>query len=364
MSELEQLIEKFWANQTTATENARLIQLLEQYKEVMRDSMQLEFQERAANRETGLPPGKALSILEKIHSNLGITDLMAASAIPESLSRFPPTDRRGAVRKLFRRLTAAAALVILAGSSLLLTGRHRENRVVVMVSVPANPRLNCLVNNADSMLAVTLEDGSTVQLGKNSSLTWYKPFINGRRDLSLTGSALFKVARDKTRPFTVYAGGIATTALGTRFWVHAIAGKKVRVRLLDGRVKINAAAGSGMAMNDVFLAPGEELFFDKNSRQYTVNAAEARPDNAAKTTRAADKAELVFRKEPLALVFAKVGHLYKVPLSFRPDDLDDLYFTGTFLKSDSLNTILLTICNVNDLLVKKEGARIIITKSH
>ena len=32
MFELEQLIQKFWANQTTKTENKRLLQLLEQYK--------------------------------------------------------------------------------------------------------------------------------------------------------------------------------------------------------------------------------------------------------------------------------------------------------------------------------------------
>jgi transmembrane sensor len=364
MLELEQLIQKFWANKTTLAENTRLIQLLEQYKETMKNSMQNEFQERLADRENDLPPDKALSILQKIHSNLDITDLMGGFNFREGLFRYLPTGGTDTLRRLVRRIAVAAAIALLAGSAFLLIGRPRDDRPIVKASAPATPRLIRLVNNADSILPVTLEDGSTVQLGKNSSLTWYKPFINHRRDLSLRGVALFKVAKEKTRPFTVYAGGIATTALGTRFWVNATDGKKIRVRLLEGRVMVNAAAGSGMAMSDVFLAPGQELSFNRNSRRYTVNAADAKPDNAGKSVRPANKPELVFRKEPLGLVFEKVGYLYKVPLAFRMEDLDGLYFTGTFLKSDSLNTVLSTICNVNDLLVTKEGDRIIIAKSH
>ena len=172
------------------------------------------------------------------------------------------------------------------------------------------------------------------------------------------------MAKDQTKPFTVFAGGLAATALGTRFWVNATDNRKIRVHLLEGKVMVNAATGSGMTMKDVYLKPGEEFSFDKNNRQYTVNTTDTKPDNAGKIVPRVDKPELIFKKERLSLVFEKVGRLYKVPLSFRKEDLDSLYFTGTFLKSDNLNLVLSTICNVNDLLVTKNGDSLIITKSH
>ncbi len=353
MLELEQLMQKFWANETTPAENRRLLQLLEQHRVEVKDSMQENFQERQAGGVHGLQPDNATSILQKIHGRLGIADLLQQQQ-----------RRTAVIRGLYRSIAVAASVVIIAGAVFLLTGGHREKGQIVKALAPALPKVIRIINRQDTAMNFTLKDGSTVQLGKNSSLSYYEPFINDRRDLSLNGIALFKVAKDKIKPFTVYAGGIATTALGTRFWVNAEDSKKVKVRLLEGKVMVNAARGSGLTMNDVYLRPGEEFSFDKNSREYTVNTTDTKPDNAAKIVPVGDIPELVFKKEPLSLVFEKVGHLYKIPISFHKEELDGLYFTGTFLKSDGLNIVLSTICNVNDLLVTKDGDSITITRSH
>jgi transmembrane sensor len=212
-------------------------------------------------------------------------------------------------------------------------------------------------------MSVTLKDGSTVQLEKNSSLSYYDSFTNDRRDLSLSGIAVFKVAKDKMRPFTVYAGGLATRALGTSFLVNAADPGKIKIRLLEGKISVSSATGSDLTMKEVLLTPGQELSFDRTSRVYAINTVVARPGDARRAI-PDNKPDLVFRKEPLGSVFEKVAHLYKIPLSCRKEDLDGLYFTGTFLKSDNLNIVLSTICNVNDLLVTKSGDSIIITKSH
>jgi transmembrane sensor len=353
MLELEQLMQKFWANETTPAENRRLLQLIEQHRVEVKDSMQENFQERQAGGVPGLQPDKAMSILQKIHGRLGIADLMQQQQ-----------RRTAVIRRLYRSVAVAASVVIIAGAVFLLTGGHREKGQIVKAAAPVAPRLMRLVNTQDSAMTFTLKDGSTVQLEKNSSLSYYEPFINNRRDLSLNGIALFKVAKDKTKPFTVYAGGIATTALGTRFWVNAEDNKKIKVRLLEGKVMVNAATGSGLAMNDVYLRPGEEFSFDKNSREYTVHTMGTSPVNAGKIAPAEDRPELIFKKEPLSLVFERVGHLYNIPISFHKEELDGLYFTGTFLKSDNWNIVLSTICNVNDLLVTKDGDSITITRSH
>jgi ferric-dicitrate binding protein FerR (iron transport regulator) len=351
MHELEQLIQKFWDNRTTLEENRRLLKLLEQYQATLNNRMEEE--EMTAYQGHGLPPEKALPILQKIHHRLGLED-----KVEERKKNTTP------VRKLYRLGAVAASVCILVVSAFLLTGGHHEKKTQVVTATATVPRLVRVTNSSDSILPVTLADGSAVQLEKNSSLSYYEPFINDRRDISMKGIALFKVVKDKKRPFTVYACGIATTALGTKFVVNTTDSRKVMVRLLEGKVVVTTAAGSNLTMNDVYLAPGQEFSFDKASRQYVVNVTHDRVMETGKPGPPADKAELVFRKEPLGKVFQQVGRLYKVPLVFRQKELDGLYFTGTFLKSDNLDIVLSTICNVNDLFASKNGDTIIITKSH
>jgi ferric-dicitrate binding protein FerR (iron transport regulator) len=350
MQDLEELIRKFWANQTTLAENRRLVQLLEQYQVTIEQHVPEE--EWEVGSGDGLQPDRALQILQRIHRRLLREEDAGQKKKPST------------VRRLYLRLAVAASICLLAVSVFLLTDGRRQARTGIAAAPSSSPHLVNVANSSDSVLSVTLQDGSAVQLEKNSSLTYYNPFINDRRDISLRGIALFKVAKDRKRPFTVYAGGIATTALGTKFVVNTTDGRKVMVRLLEGKVVITTAAGSHLTMNDVYLSPGQEFSFDKASRQYVVNVTHDRVMETGKPEPRADKPDLVFRKEPLDHVFEKVGHLYRVPLSFRKEELKGLYFTGTFLKSDNLDIVLSTICNVNDLLVAKKGDTIIITKSH
>ena len=352
MQELEQLIQKFWADETTPAENRRLLHLLEQYQVSIGSSDEHEG-ELEDYSGYGLQPDKALSILQNIHSSLGLQEQLQEQM-----------QKRALVRPLTRWIIAAASVSILVISAFLWAGSHHPVTRAVAAITPPSPNLVRLANGSDSVMSMTLQDGSTVQLERNSSLSYYQPFTHDRRDISLRGIATFKVAKDKKRPFTVYAGGIATTALGTRFLVNTTDDKKVVVRLLEGKVMIAPAAGANLTMKDIYLSPGQEFSFDKSSLQYAVNMIPDRPVDAARPVHPADNPELVFQKEPLRNVLEKVGRLYKVSLTFRREDLDGLYFTGTFLKSDNLNIVLSTICNVNDLLVTKNGDAIIITRSH
>lgn len=354
MQELEQLIQKFWANGTTNEENKHLLQLLEEYQALTAAAApDTPLQKKDNDPTSVLAPDKAATILHTIHNRLGI----------ETTSEQEKSEP-AIVRKIYRRVAVAAAVVMLALSTFLWTGGRHSGGPQMAARSGDTSELVSVTNQHDSAMSLALDDGSVVLLEKNSSLSYYKPFVNDRRDISLKGVALFKVAKDKKRPFTVYAGGIATTALGTRFLVNATDNKKVMVRLLDGKVVIKTVAGANLSMNDVYLAPGEQFSFDKDSRKYTVNKMPDRPAVKSVPLAPVEKPELVFRKEPLGKVFEKVGRLYKVPLSFRKEDMNGLYFTGTFLHSDNLNLVLSTICNVNDLLVTKNGDTIAITRSH
>jgi transmembrane sensor len=87
---------------------------------------------------------------------------------------------------------------------------------------------------------VRLRDGSVVTLDTNTVVRARE--TDHRRMLRLArGQAYFKVAKDKSRPFTVAAGDKLVTATGTAFSVR-LDKQAVEVTLVEGHVRVEAAA--------------------------------------------------------------------------------------------------------------------------
>jgi transmembrane sensor len=67
----------------------------------------------------------------------------------------------------------------------------------------------------------TLDDGTQVELDKNSSLTLLAGYNGKQRRIKLNGKATFKVEHDAGKPFIVEAGGVLIQDIGTAFEVKA-----------------------------------------------------------------------------------------------------------------------------------------------
>jgi ferric-dicitrate binding protein FerR (iron transport regulator) len=101
------------------------------------------------------------------------------------------------------------------------------------------PSLHREINNSGKDKKISLEDGSYIILSDNSEVSYALPFTATTRDITLIGKAEFKVAKDKSRPFTVFSGNISTTALGTRFVVSDYAlSDNIYVTLYEGKVVV------------------------------------------------------------------------------------------------------------------------------
>jgi transmembrane sensor len=84
--------------------------------------------------------------------------------------------------------------------------------------------------------SITLADGSTVDLNARSQIRI--EFSSGERHVELLdGQALFQVAKDKNRPFTVRSGDATVRAVGTEFDVYRKA-SGTTVTVLEGRVAV------------------------------------------------------------------------------------------------------------------------------
>ena len=94
--------------------------------------------------------------------------------------------------------------------------------------------------------SITLDDGSIVELNAHSKVRI--DFDDRQRDVELlSGQALFRVAKDHTRPFVVRAGAASVRAVGTQFDVNRRS-KGTTVTVLEGRVAVASemvASGEG-----------------------------------------------------------------------------------------------------------------------
>lgn len=176
----------------------------------------------------------------------------------------------------------------------------------------------------------TLPDGSKVKLAKNTTVTY-----NGR-DITLTGDAIFTVHQDKTRPFTVHAGGVSTTALGTVFEVDDR--KDVRVHLFSGKVVVRKEGAK-----DLYLTPGQTAI--ANGKMRVIDNTKVAP---------ADVQTLAFDNQSLATIFDILKKTYNVPIRYNHATMKNFQFTGAFNRdSETLESILNTVCSLNDLKAVK-----------
>jgi transmembrane sensor len=97
----------------------------------------------------------------------------------------------------------------------------------------------------------SLPDGSTVQLDAMTTIRVHQDLLSRRVDLA-AGQAVFEVAKDRRRPFSVSTDQMKVTALGTRFTVSDGV-LRDDTALLRGRVEVMHRASG----RKVELTPGE-----------------------------------------------------------------------------------------------------------
>jgi transmembrane sensor len=276
-----------------------------------------------------------------------------------------------------KRLTVAACIVsvLFLGYHLMHQNNHESATVAQLKNKDVQLQINekVVFNNTGKEMLVALMDGSVVKLENNSELRYQEPFQNNRRDIALEGKAFFRVAKDKTKPFTVTAGGLSTTALGTSFWVDENKGlHKINVKLLTGKVVIAKVPGFGIKnFKPVYLIPGQELKFETINEKSLVQNFDLKdgsvinknnhPVKKNKSNSDSDE-KIVFSNTPLSEVFKTLERDYKVSINFNSEDCSNITFTGNYKITDSIDDILQTICLLNDLKMERNSLGFTIKK--
>lgn len=167
---------------------------------------------------------------------------------------------------------------------------------------------------------IALADGSRLNLNVETAVR--VKYTAEARQLELrSGEAVFQVAHNKARPFTVTAGGVTVTATGTRFDV-ALRAKTTFVTLIEGSVLVRAADGK-----TIRLSPGEQW-------RSSAGAATLERVNAEAVT-AWTQGRIIFDNAPLADAVAEINRHRGRQIVLGTPQLGTRRISGSFEAGDS-----------------------------
>lgn len=98
--------------------------------------------------------------------------------------------------------------------------------------------------------AITLPDGTEIQLNAATRIQFPFAFRGSTRDVTINGEAYLKVAKDPSRPFRVHLPNSTVQVLGTEFNVNTYDSGHVDISLVSGAVQLHTSKDS------ILLHPG------------------------------------------------------------------------------------------------------------
>lgn len=208
-------------------------------------------------------------------------------------------------------------------------------------------------NSGNEHRVIRLSDGSTIIVYAGSKLDYPSSF-NGleAREVYLKGQAYFDIKHNPDKPFIVHTGDLYTTVLGTAFNIKAFPGDvDIIVTVSRGKVKVsdhNKTLG--------IILPDEQIIFNK-----TENSVVKEKVNSVSYL-AWKEEDLLFDDVTVAEAVELLEERFDVTISFSHETTKTKRFTTTFLKGESLERVLKSICEFNDatFVYHKENATVLI----
>ncbi len=272
-------------------------------------------------------------------------------------------DRGGGKTVGRRRMIALAASVLLA-TALMASYFHLRSEVYT--------------TGVGEQRSLSLADGSTVELNALSKIRI--EYSKHEREIELLeGQALFRVAKDVSRPFIVRSGDTLVRAVGTQFDVYRKASGTV-VTVVEGRVAIlertrnpgpgslrsgteghlpSSAAGSAAdraRAGSILLAAGEQITVSPRAVSKAM-----RPNIAGAT--AWTQRQLVFDSASLTEVAEEFNRYNERKLVIDPSAADGIHISGVFLSTNPTSLIYF-LRDHPSLRVTEDSTEIRVEKQH
>ena len=215
------------------------------------------------------------------------------------------------------------------------------------------PVIAAYESDVGELKSLTLGDGTTVTLGARSAIE--TRFFEDRRVVALkAGVAYFHVVSDETRPFTVKAGELTATALGTQFDVRSNGGV-YRVGVSEGKVQVGyplIVSGKRMGMiTRRDLVAGQYIAATDTGGLDEVSEVDLKYVAAWRRDR------LIYGGVSITELVADLNRYSDVPIVMDgpPDAFSGLRFRGVFRQPD-IDDVLETLSAVHPIDVDRSNA--------
>lgn len=390
---LSKLIHKYLENKISANEYSELWRLLNERQDETHLNIELEKLWKTAKLEDPSIHESIWNQKMQIGKEKLIGDAEVQNAPVYSLSFF----------KRYKWI-AAAILLILVSSTVILNIRHRNNELVHNIQpqknqdrMPGGDRAILTLSNgqkiildsaSNGMLAkqgntsilkktdgqliyntadntpeevvynllqtprggqykITLPDGTKVWLNAASSLKYPVAFTGKERNVEITGEAYFEVAKDASKPFKVKLNNMEVEVLGTHFNINGYTDEDVvRTTLLEGKVKIVASNSSK------YLVPGQQAQLKPSGNIAVVN------DVNLEETVAWKDGNFQFENSDIKAVMRQLARWYDVEVTYRSNV--NKHFIGSISRNVKLSEVLSMLEQTGEVKFKIEGKKLIV----
>lgn len=181
---------------------------------------------------------------------------------------------------------------------------------------------------------VILTDGTIVWLKPNSILTYPSLFEWAERTVSITGEALFEVAKDASHPFLIQCGDLTAKVLGTSFNIKSGNGN-IEVTVLTGKVSLYSFDHK----HDLVVVANEKAVY--NEVQDLIAKVELKKEEADQTVRGTEYS-MDFEDTPMREIARRIEGKFNVTITMEDEQMKNCRITAD-LTDQSLDRALAMI---------------------
>ncbi|MCD7925982.1 MAG: FecR domain-containing protein [Bacteroides sp.] len=193
---------------------------------------------------------------------------------------------------------------------------------------------------------LVLPDSSKVWLNAAASVKYKKEFLKDR-EVELVGEGFFDVAKMNGKPFIVRIGDACVEVKGTEFNVKKISAMTT-VTLFTGSVEFSVST-----LNKTFMMkPNEQIIYNEQTKAVELENVDVEEYDWR-------TGGYKFVDKPLKKLIDFINRNYNVNIILKNTVNEEVLFTGTIRKEESLIDILDKICISMDLKMRNEDGRII-----
>lgn len=185
-----------------------------------------------------------------------------------------------------------------------------------------------------SIETVDLPDGTSVQLGPGSTLTYPAAFTKKTREVKLDGQAFFDIHANPSKPFIVRTNSMDVEALGTAFelFCHKMNNASEAI-LLNGKIKVKLHVSGPDEQSGVILEPNEKIEYIKDDNRVVRSVV-----NADSYTSWRVRGIMSFEHEKLSVIIPRLEQWYGRKINC-PKEIADYKFTFK-IRDEDLERIL------------------------